>query len=254
MISPDVEVLGVEPEGYAWLCDRVAARQSLQGDWLWGRHDGERLLALVPESPTGDDRVGGIDLSEPATAAASLRSSLGLARVVLIDDRRRFELGQSLDQAAAPGITQWEFFRACQRRFWSSPAVATSPEPPSDSWDLLADALRDASDLDVVLLVTDAGSLFLGLRATIRSGLMVRLSGALPEQDDPPSDLAGVLAEIDAKQRVDVVLAGTRTAFEAVLASPDLIPALRKMATSPEVVHVRGLEKLGKLFAGGEPQ
>jgi hypothetical protein len=251
MIAPDVEVIGLEPEGYAWLCDRVAGRHSLQGEWLWGRHDGSYLLASVPALTSGDPALTGIDLGDPAAAARRLREALGLERVVLVDQRHSAALARRLDDAATPSRTQWEFFRACQATFWSSPAIATSPDAPADRWDDVSRALQTAGDLDFVLLVMEANTLFLGLRATVRQGLMVRLTGALPDGEDAPRDLEGRIARVDASGTADVLVACSRAALEAAFDTVDVVAALVGVATSPDVLHTRGLERLGALFTVG---
>jgi len=242
MISPQVHVTNLDPDGFAWLCDLAAARQARDARWLWVRHDGTRVLATVNAENAGP-AVAALRLDDP-DAATTLLHQADVKRVVLLDDRHRPALGEALDAAAAPDLTQWSYFRACQRAFWESPAVLTAPEPPADAWAPIAGCLARHGDLDLALLVYDGPALLLGLRASVREGAVVELTGAGQGPGAAPTVSPEELVQLmdrDRERELDAVLVATRGQIEACFEADNLPAAVLDLA-GEGALFARGAE------------
>lgn len=122
MIDPDVEIVDLDPDGFAWF-NRLARGRG-QPRWLWRVFDG------ASEQPDPE----------------SLLRENDVERVVLIDRRHSDALSRAITAAALPELTQQEWFAEAERIFWSSPAVRTAPAPPGRAVALLQRLLQGRPD------------------------------------------------------------------------------------------------------------
>lgn len=159
MIDPQVEIVDLDPVGFVWL-NGVALQRPIE-EWLWVLHEGGDMPDL--------DR---------------LRAERKVDRVVLLDRSQTAELSRQITEAARPDLTQQEWFQAAERLFWASPAVRTSPAPPTRPPSLLEELLGDRGDGSTEIHFRRGAETLLVLSIERQSGRIARMSSASRGEPD----------------------------------------------------------------------
>lgn len=242
MIAPDVLVLDMEPDGFAWLCDLARQRQSKPSTWGWVVHRAGKVVTssgmhLQPGSVLPDD----LD-----RAPAALLERSGLERVVMLDAGSTHELAQALDQVATPSATQFRLFAGSTAAFWGSPAVRTAPAPPTNPWEAVEAWLGALGHGRLVLAVyDDAGDLRLSLVAEVNGGVVTKITSS--EGAGVPSvsrsSMPDLLAHLEMEAPVTAALACSSAQFESMMADADLPAAALALADGGEAIYARGLPR-----------
>lgn len=235
MIAPDVRMTWLDPEGFAWL-NRVVRRRRDEDVLLSVLHEGDRVLQVVHAR---DGVVSGVlERVGPdrAATAEALRAQTGVDRVLLIDRARIGEVAADVVDLAASTRVQGQLLLGAQERFWSSSAVATSPEPPISPWPPVVAALRAIGD-GVVLLGAWRGEVcLLTLRCVVEAGLVVDVTSLA---DPPPRarcEEAVRQAGADAALLLDAAVA------ERILLAPSPLVELGAARAAGEVLACIGLD------------
>lgn len=244
MIAPAIRVVDVEPDGFGVLCSLVPSYKRPTRGELHVLHDGGQVLRVV-HTLSGPTREHREPLGEDLSAAAQrLRAAADVDRVVLVDrDLLRSEACR-LAEAGPSSIDQPTMMRRSQRLFWTSSAVVTVPEPPSQaSWERLAAHLRGLGD-DYLMLIAgyDGDACAFTLLGRVVAGQVVLLT-SLQDRLGPDRPLPvdpGHLVEL-AEERgpVALVLVATLDVLRRIAGSTDLPAALA--ACAPQALICRGL-------------
>lgn len=244
MIAPGIRVVDVEPDGFGVLCSLVPSYKRPTRGELHILHDGRSVLRAVHtlSGPTaahhgalGDDLVA---------AAQRLREAADVDRVVLVDRDLLRAQAAAFAAAGPSSIDQPTMLRRSQSLFWSSAAVVTSPEPPSQAaWQRLAEHLRDlGSDYWVLLAGYDDDVCAFTLLGRVVDGQVVLLTSLRQRLGaDRPSrgNAARLVAAAEEHGPLRFVLVAGLDVLRGIAGSTDLPAALA--ACAPQALIYRGL-------------
>ena len=193
MIDPAIEMVDLEPDGFG-LVNRIArAHLGTPAVELHVLHADGRIVRAVHTRDGIEPSLRGraIDVSR----AEELRVEFGVARVILVDERRLNELAEPL-VAAAAARTQDEMLVRSRRAFLASPAVIVVPPVADGTWELWSSHVRRLGDDYVALIAGYTGDLCaFTLVATLREGTVRRVTSLIPVLGDarPPLSKADEL-------------------------------------------------------------
>lgn len=244
VIHPHVEIVDVEPDGFAVVCELAGARHRSGRGELHVLHERGRVLRAVRTAGGPTSEFNGDLGPDLASRARTLREAAEVDRVVLVDRELLGAEAAALAAAASPEFDQPTAFRRSNAVFWASPAVVADPTPDLayESWDALEERLRRLGADYQALVAGYAGDhCAFTLVARLVGGRVVHLT-SLPGIDRPPRERAEELvrcAEQLLSGPVLVVLVADLDVLREVISSNDLPAAL--VACLPRALISRGL-------------
>jgi hypothetical protein len=210
VIPADVEVLDLDPAQWATLNKLVLEARALRR-WGYVLHSAGSVLTRHPE---GLDVTPGQPVGDPVGLAQRLRAEGGYDRVVVIDRERLPALGRAAAELVEPGGALTRYRELVDELYWSSPAVATSPERPANPWRELRLRTEALGGGLVLVDVYDGSDVPLtSVALTVSAGCVTRISS--PSAGEEP----------------DVVLALHDRDLVAALCSSDLVSHLLDSAS-----------------------
>lgn len=248
MITADVRMVDLEPEGFGRLAAILARRVYAPAPELQVLHrNGEVLAAVHPD----DGLVEGM-ATRPFTdvdrRAAELLALTGVARVTMLDTDGLEDLVGEVNELAVPGRSQWELLWLARELWWTHPAVVTVPEPPeAPAWRrVVAWSRRRDADWWAVVGAWEGDELALSVIAHVgMDGIDVLTSADHFGPYRPPRSRAVELVERVARQgRVGAALLCDLADLERVVDSADPIVELARVVGEGRVLHHEGIEDL----------
>jgi hypothetical protein len=244
VISPDVEVVDIDPEPWAEV--HAAYQRARARSWVYVLHDGGTVTKV--HGPTSAGPAVGDVVRDPSALARALRSASNVERVVVIDRTGLADVVRAAVAEATPERSLQEFRAAVDRHYWQSPAVATDPEPPRDPWPDIRAALAARGEHVIGLLVLENdGVAYLSVVFEIERGYVRRVS-CLP--DGGGSDPEAAASSIGTTP--DLLLHAEWSAFSEAMAAVDALDAIADVIDAARLT--RGLDGASVLLrAAGRP-
>lgn len=229
MIDPGVQIVDVDPVGFAALCASLAQRDRSQGREVSVAHAGGVVRKVIATFEVEVGLAAGDRIDDPDAAARRLQSQTGADLVTIIDEESIADLSPRLTELARSCRSQGELLWRARVLWQEHPGVVTVPEPSPPRWPAVADAIAAVPDGHwIVLESSDAdGAGDFRLAAKVVGGLLVTITSAAP--DGPTGLVVRAPAEV----------------FDGVLRADDPWSQLRQQHTAGTLTS-DGLD----LFAG----
>lgn len=224
MIAPGIEIVDLDPDGFAHLCALMARRERARTQ-LQVLHDGGKVLRVV-HSTHGALPRHREPFDDPHARAAQLLADTDVDQVVLLDRGGLDDLTAAVDALATPERTQPEMLWLANQTFWSHPCVACAPAPPPSRWPAIQAALRSlGDDYTAVLGVWRGDDPFLTLVGRVTGGILVSLTSA---HEPPPRSRAPELVErLERERPVPLAALCDLDVLDAVVLAEDVVAAAR---------------------------
>ena len=232
MIDPDVVIVDLEPDGFAWLSALVGRRMHAPVDEIQVLHrDGRvlrashgRLGLLAADHPIAGH---GVEVRDGAAFAARLRAHEDADRVTVLDADGLVDLNHRINELAAGAATQPELLVEAVASWWAHPAVVTDPEPPTGLMARRMANVRRAGTWWAVLGVWRDDELFASLIARVVDGTIDRITSASAFGVRPQrADALDLVAAVEREGSVRVLVLADVADIEAVVGAPDPFEAL----------------------------
>lgn len=240
MISPDVQIVDLEPDGFAHLCRLMSPRVYSTGRDLQILHADGRVVAAV------DTRDGVVTsaYTGPVPDPDEALNRSGADRVIMVDRTMSDDLAQALLEAARTSPTQAELFWTSQATFWAHPAVTVRPPVGASVWPGLHAWLKGLGpETWAVLGAWRGDDLALSLVVRFRDGDADLITSADHFGVRPPRAEAQRLVDIVSERGpVELALLCDLSDLESVISAPDPWTQLR--AVSDRSIASRGLDRM----------
>lgn len=239
MISPDVRIVDLEPEGFGHVNQVLSRRAAKQGPEIHLLHDAGKVLNVVhtAEGVIADYRG---NFTSPQSRAEEIRSMSGVARVILIDQSLISGLPSRLVGIASSVHSQGELLWEGAAAFWSDPGIATAPAPPIPPWPKVHDRIKSFGDDFWVLLAAWEGERpAVDLLGHFQDGYLTLITslGNLP----PRAEAVTALERAESLGPLPLALLCDLESLDRILSAPEPIEELRNLTG---VISARGIEEL----------